>query len=89
MKIVKSVGHQGPKPVRLRDVEVGSAFHFAEDTFEEAMSGKDESTFYMKMAVAGADARINVVSLDGKSFIQRDGDRQVFVVKAEVNISTQ
>lgn len=70
------------KQVQLKDVGVGKVFRFPGITYEEALSGKDEATFYRVVANSAKKSDdkvplITAVSLDGKSAIERHGDHMV------------
>lgn len=75
------------KIVALSKVGPGQVFRFAHVSFEAAMAGKDDATFYMVIDVQPKKAgRVNIVSVDGKSVLERDEDHQVVVHDATLSI---
>lgn len=75
------------KIVALARLSPGQVFRFAHISFEAAMAGKDDASFYMVIDVQPKKTgRVNIVSVDGKSVLERDEDHQVIVHEATLNI---
>ncbi len=74
------------KVTKLMAVPAGSVVRLQEFTFEEALMGADEATFYMTLAPSDKPDKVGLVSLDGKSLIYRDADRGVIVHKADIQV---
>lgn len=88
MKVSKMESRKGEKLVPLIQAEPGDVVRFISTTYEEAISGKDEAQFFMvinKQPLTGG--RTALVSLDGKTVIERDSDREVIIHEAEVLVS--
>lgn len=76
------------KTSQLGKVAAGEIFRFPNVKFEEAIIGHDEATFYMVINKQPAHAdRVSIMSIDGKTVLERDADREVVVHQAELFIS--
>jgi hypothetical protein len=88
MKIVKAnPENKQEKSVKLSELAEGDVFRFAEVSFEDALTEKDEETFYMKISSSKAPEQVRMVSLDGKLVLDRDADRRV--IKHEVTVAVK
>ena len=69
------------KLFKLSDVKPGDGFvRFRDVTFAEALTGKDESQFFMVIETQPKKTgRVTLVSADGKTVQEKDDDHQVFV----------
>lgn len=75
-----------PQPVALSSLKPGDGkvFHFAEISFEEALS---KDAFYQVMIdPAAKDGQVGIISVDRQSVLRRDGDRLVHAYDSEVVI---
>ncbi len=75
-----------PQPVALSSLKAGDGkvFHFAETSFEEAVSG--DALYQVMIDPSAKDGQIGIISLDRKSVLRRDGDRLVCAYDYEVVI---
>ena len=67
------------RTVKLGQIKPGGdVFRFPAVSYEEALSGKDESTFFMVINTLPVQAgRVSIVSLDGKLVLEKDNDHLV------------
>ncbi len=88
MKIVKAnPENKSEKTVKLSELANGSVFRFLDTTFEKALSVEDGS-FYMVVNKPASNAeRVSLISLDGRSFIERDGSHLVIPHQATISVS--
>ncbi len=87
MKVQKALEGKAEKAVKLNSLQHGSVFRFPDVTFEEALAVEDASFYMVINKPTASPDRIAVISLDGKTLLERDGDRQVFQHQATVSIS--
>ena len=85
MNILEAKSDKIEKTQKLSETKSGDVVRFAEITFDEAMS---EKAFYMRYANPGVkEGRIALISLDGSSCMERDGDRLVVIHQTTIAIS--
>jgi hypothetical protein len=85
MKVVGNVKEKNL--VKLGDVKPGKVVRFPAIAYEEALTGKDDATFYLVIKVPNEKpGRTTLVSLDGLSVIERDGINLVCVHEAEIAV---
>lgn len=88
MKVVKAAEKTTVICKKLSELKHGEVFRFPNFSFEEAITGQNESTFYMVVNKQPAQSeRVSIMSLDGKSIIERDADRLVIPHDAQVVVS--
>jgi len=64
--------------IKIKDVPLGYVFRFSGCTIEEALSGKDDTCFYMVVKGGPQETgRVSIVSVDGKQMLKRDDDHMV------------
>lgn len=75
------------KQTKLGDVKPGSIFRFPSVTFEQALSDEEGSGFYLVIETQPKKAgRVTIVSIDGKSFQEKDDDHKVVVHPSKLEI---
>jgi hypothetical protein len=78
-----------PIPKKLSTVHVGDVFRMAETSFSDAM-GDGNQGFYMRIQTTTSKSdRVSLISLDGKTLMERDEDRLVYVHNAKVQINPE
>lgn len=76
---------EGKQPIALSSLKPGDAFHFAEISFESAVT--EDALYRVISDPSVKDGRVAMLSLDCKSILHRDGDRLVFPHNIEIIVS--
>lgn len=90
MRVVKAGSRKIEDPlVKLSRVKPGSAkvIRFQGTTYQEALSNKDDATFYMVVKPpTEKTGRVTLVSIDGRSVRECDDDHLVYVHDAVIEV---
>lgn len=76
------------KTSKLSVLQAGDVFRFPDVSYEQAISNADDASFYMVInkPISGDTKRVSVLSLDGKTLLERDGDREVIRHQATISV---
>lgn len=87
-QVVKAVpADKCEQQTKLGNVRPGEVFRFPHFSFEEALAGENGAGFYQVIDIQPKKTgRVTVVSVDGKSVLEKDDDRYVVVHPSKLEI---